>query len=56
MYKSLLELASANDDLEVLGLSQPEVEKWLSEWDISPEEKSSFLKLIVDAFQKAGES
>ena len=53
VYKSLLELASANDELDVLGLSQTEVEKWLSEWEVSSDEKSNFLKSIVDAYQKA---
>ena len=56
VYKTLLELASGNDELDTLGLSQSDVEKWLSEWDVSPEEKSAFLKLLVDAFQKAGQS
>ena len=56
VYKTLLELASANDELDTLGLSQSDVEKWLSEWDVSPEEKSAFLKLLVDVFQKAGQS
>lgn len=53
VYKTLLELASANDEIDILGIDQTEVDKWLSEWDISSEEKSAFLKLIVDAFQKA---
>ena len=56
VYRALIEHASANDELDVLGLSQSEVEKWLSEWDVSQDEKSGFLKLIVDVFQKAGES
>ena len=30
-------------------------EKWLSEWEVSSEEKSDFLKLIVDVFQKTDE-
>ena len=55
MYKNLLELACANDETHVLGLTLPEVEKWLSEWEISSEEKSDFLKLIVDVFQKTDE-
>ncbi|KAI0650392.1 PCI-domain-containing protein [Trametes meyenii] len=53
VYQILLELASANDELELLGISQTEVDKWLSEWEISSEEKSSFLKLLVRAFTKA---
>ncbi|KAI1796046.1 PCI-domain-containing protein [Ganoderma leucocontextum] len=53
VYETLLALASTNDDLDVLRLSQSEVEKWHSEWEVTPEEKSSFIKLIVDAYKKA---
>ncbi|KAI9064881.1 PCI-domain-containing protein [Trametes sanguinea] len=56
VYQTLLEFASSNDDLELLGISQTEVDKWLSEWEISPEEKSGFLKLLVHAFAKAGDA
>ncbi|RDX53739.1 PCI-domain-containing protein [Lentinus brumalis] len=56
VYKTLLDLASANDEIDILGIDQAEVDKWLSEWDISSEDKSAFLKLLVDAFQKAGQS
>ncbi|OJT15468.1 Eukaryotic translation initiation factor 3 subunit M [Trametes pubescens] len=54
VYQTLLDYASANDELDFLGISQIEVDKWLSEWEISAEEKSGFLKLIVHAFTKAG--
>lgn len=50
-----MNLAVANDDLEILQLSQSEVSKWLSEWDISDDEKAAFLKALVDAYAKAGE-
>ena len=53
--KALVELASTNDELEYLALSTGEVDKWLSEWEVSSEEKSAFLKLLVDAFAKAGQ-
>jgi translation initiation factor 3 subunit M len=55
VYKVLLELASSNDELQVLQVSRAGVEKWLKEWDITPAEKSAFLKTLVDAFAKAGE-
>ncbi|RPD66815.1 PCI-domain-containing protein [Lentinus tigrinus ALCF2SS1-7] len=55
VYKTLLELASANDEIDSLNVDQAEVDKWLSEWNVSSEEKSAFLKLLVDAFQKAGQ-
>ncbi|KAH9927090.1 PCI-domain-containing protein [Epithele typhae] len=56
VYTALLEQASANDELDILGLSQSEVDKWLSEWEISSEEKSAFLKLIVDTSTKADQA
>lgn len=56
MYQTLLEFASANDELELLGITQTEVDKWLSEWEISSEEKSGFLKLLVHAFAKAADA
>ena len=55
VYTSIIELASANDELEVLQLSQADTEKWLQEWDISSSEKSAFLKALVDAFTTAGQ-
>jgi hypothetical protein len=53
VYKALLELASSNDELHVLQLSRTDVEKWLKEWDVTPAEKSTFLKALVDVFSKA---
>jgi translation initiation factor 3 subunit M len=53
VYSSLLQIATSNNELEVLGLSRTDVEKWLKEWQISSERKSAFLKSIVDAFAKA---
>lgn len=53
VYNTLLRIAASNHELEVLGLSRTDVEKWLLEWQISPAEKSAFLKYIVDAFAKA---
>lgn len=55
VYNTLLALATSNDDLDILKLSRADVEKWLSEWNISQDEKSTFLKSIVDAYAKAGE-
>ncbi|KAF5333713.1 hypothetical protein D9611_002702 [Ephemerocybe angulata] len=55
VYSTILNLAVSNDDLASLQLSQTEVSKWLSEWDISDDEKAAFLKYIVDAFAKADE-
>lgn len=55
MQRALVEIASANDELNYLSLEAGEVVKWLSEWDVSAEEKSAFLKLLVDAYAKAGD-
>ena len=56
VYKTLVELASLNDELYVLQVSRSDVENWLKEWDITPTEKSAFLKTLVDAFSKASQS
>ncbi|KAF5359031.1 hypothetical protein D9758_004899 [Tetrapyrgos nigripes] len=53
VYNTLLNIAISKDELEVLSLNRADVEKWLSEWEISAEEKSVFLKTIVDAYAKA---
>ncbi|KAH7909742.1 hypothetical protein BJ138DRAFT_1173548 [Hygrophoropsis aurantiaca] len=53
IYSTLLQIASTNGELDVLPLSRNEVERWLKEWDISDEEKSAFLKSIIDALTKA---
>ena len=37
----------------MLQVSRSDVEKWLKEWDITPSEKSAFLKTLVDVFSKA---
>jgi translation initiation factor 3 subunit M len=55
VYESLLNIATTKDELEVLQISQKDVQTWLSEWNITPEEKSAFLKSIVDAFVKTGQ-
>jgi translation initiation factor 3 subunit M len=48
-----LATATAHDDIDVLQLTKESVEKWISEWDISSDEKAAFLKSIVDAYAKA---
>lgn len=56
MYTVILELATKNDQLDILQLQRATVEKWLSEWKISQDEKAQFLKSLADAFAKAGQS
>jgi hypothetical protein len=55
VYNTLLNLASSNDELQVLQVFRSDVENWLKEWDITPTEKSAFLKTLVDVFSKAGQ-
>ncbi|KAF8214029.1 hypothetical protein K438DRAFT_1927230 [Mycena galopus ATCC 62051] len=55
VYTTLLDLATANEELAALQLARVDVDKWLREWDISSEEKSKFLKTIVNAYEKAGD-
>ncbi|OJA14335.1 hypothetical protein AZE42_10498 [Rhizopogon vesiculosus] len=55
IYTALLQVAAANAELKTLRLSRNDVEQWLQEWNISSEERSQFLKSIVDAFIKSGE-
>lgn len=52
VYQSLLALADSNENLNALGLQISDVEKWLSEWEISDATKASFLKSITDAYTK----
>ena len=51
-----MQLASANDELEQLQLSEAEVERWLTEWDVSSEEKSAYLKTLVDVFAESDDA
>ncbi|KDQ08890.1 hypothetical protein BOTBODRAFT_59098 [Botryobasidium botryosum FD-172 SS1] len=53
VYTALLNLANENQELEVLQISQEDVDRWLSEWEISQDEKSAFLKKIADAYNKS---
>ncbi|KAJ7223935.1 hypothetical protein C8J57DRAFT_232237 [Mycena rebaudengoi] len=55
VYTTFLDLASTNNELDALQLARIDVEKWLAEWDISAEEKSTFLKTIADAYEKSGQ-
>jgi translation initiation factor 3 subunit M len=54
VYTTLLNIATAKDELQVLQISRGDVDVWLSDWNVTPEAKSGFLKLIVDAFVKTG--
>jgi len=53
VYNTILNFVSSNDQLDTLQLQPATVEKWLKEWDISPEDKSTFLKSLIDTFTSA---
>ena len=54
VYNALIRLAVTQDDVEVLQISDSAVDRWLSEWDISDDEKSEFLLSISDAYEQGG--
>ncbi|KAF8559437.1 hypothetical protein OG21DRAFT_1431600 [Imleria badia] len=56
IYTTLFQLAARNSDIEVLALTKSNVERWLKEWDVSDDEKSQFLKTIIDELTKAGKA
>lgn len=53
--KALVQLAAANDELEQLHFSEAEVERWLSEWEVTAEEKSAYLKTLVDLYAQTSD-
>ncbi|KAK1223316.1 hypothetical protein PQX77_013793 [Marasmius sp. AFHP31] len=53
IYRTLLDIATSNDQIDVLQLSRADVNTWLAEWDVSQEEKSAFTKSIADAYAKS---
>ncbi|KAK7696295.1 hypothetical protein QCA50_000949 [Cerrena zonata] len=55
VHQALVNLASTNDELDNLAVNVSEVEKWLSEWEVSAEEKVEFLKDLVEVYAKAGD-
>ncbi|EIW76303.1 PCI domain-containing protein [Coniophora puteana RWD-64-598 SS2] len=55
IYTELLKTATANGELNALRLTKDDVDRWLVDWDISDEEKSAFVKQLVDAYQTSGQ-
>lgn len=55
IYTALLKAASDNEELDVIPLAKIDADKWLEEWDISPEEKGEFCQTVYDACIKAGQ-
>ncbi|KAF9236231.1 hypothetical protein BU15DRAFT_77205 [Melanogaster broomeanus] len=55
IYTTILQVAAANSELELLALSKSDIERWLKEWEVSDEEKSQFLKTIIDTLTQTGQ-
>ncbi|KAH9938025.1 PCI-domain-containing protein [Fomitopsis serialis] len=55
VHNTLLQLAGDQDEIELLNLTRSDVEKWVSEWDVPSEDKSSFLQLVSASFAKCGQ-
>jgi len=53
-YLSIVEIASKSEEYEALQLQSVDFEKWLAEWEVSVEEKASFLKSITTALVSSG--
>ena len=53
---TLVQVAAANGEFDVLALTKSDVERWLKEWNVSDEEKSQFLKTIIDTLTQAGKA
>jgi len=52
---TLLNIATSEDEFHILQLSKSDVQTWLTEWEIPPEEKTAFLKRIIDAQNNSGQ-
>ncbi|EIN10991.1 PCI-domain-containing protein [Punctularia strigosozonata HHB-11173 SS5] len=50
VYNAILRVASITGDLAEIRESQAVIERWLSEWEISTEEKSEFWKGLADTY------
>ncbi|KAG8901833.1 hypothetical protein FRC00_004231 [Tulasnella sp. 408] len=54
VYQGLVTLATSQDELDLLGIKKSDVERWISEWNVTAEEQSSLWKSLSDAFSKCG--
>jgi len=55
VYQTILHIAVETEDLDVLDLSKTRVENWVSEWEVSAEDKAAFVKSVGDAYTKLGQ-
>ncbi|KAF8313156.1 uncharacterized protein EI90DRAFT_3144149 [Cantharellus anzutake] len=56
VYNALFSLATSNKELDTIQVNKSTVDRWLSEWDVSPDEKGTFLKSLAIAFEQAGDA
>jgi hypothetical protein len=54
-YLAITEIASKSEEYEALQLELVDLERWLAEWDVSVEEKASFLKNVTVALVSSGQ-
>lgn len=55
VYETLVRQTSSHDKVELLQITPESIERWTSEWTITPERKFDFLRLLVEVFEKAGQ-
>lgn len=55
VFNSLLQLANANEDLDIISDALIALPNWLAEWDVSPKEKADLLIKVAQNFEAAGE-
>ena len=55
VYDTLVRQASSHDKAELLQISPESIERWMSEWTITAEQKFDFLRLLAEVFRKAGQ-
>jgi len=46
----------SNKELDIIQVNKSTVERWLLEWDVTPDEKTSLLKSLATAFEEAGDA
>jgi translation initiation factor 3 subunit M len=56
VYQSLLQLAASQDEIDLLGINLPDVQRWLGEWNVNAEDKSALLKNIAKVLGEADHS
>ena len=55
VYDALVRQASSHDKVELLQITPESIERWTSEWNITLEQKFDLLRLLAEAFEKAGQ-